>query len=132
MTLLEPEAMTPQSRCLLTCSLSILCARLLLAADPLATNSQFQIVRSFPVSEATWAEKVDDLYLVAAQRPVLVYRKTGPGEADYQEVNRIFPGLDGAIANCAVANGRLYVPASAHGLLAYRNEPARLFRVKVQ
>jgi hypothetical protein len=89
-------------------------------ADLLATKNHFQIVRSFPVSEATWAEKVGDLYLVAAQRSVLVYRRTGLGEADYQEVNRIFPGLDGTIENCAVANDRLYVPASAQGLLAFR------------
>ncbi len=109
-----------RSRSILTCSLSLLCASPLLAADPPATNSLFQIVRSFPVSEATWAEKVGDLYLVAAQRSVLVYRKTGPGEADYQEVNRIFPGLDGTIENCVVAHERLYVPASARGLLAYR------------
>jgi hypothetical protein len=112
--------MINRSRSILTCSLSLLCASPLLAADPPATNSHFQIIRSFPVSEATWAEKVGDLYLVAAVRSVLVYRKTGPGEADYQEVNRIFPGLDGTVENCAIANGRLYVPASAHGLLAYR------------
>jgi len=112
--------MTNRSRSILRCSLSLLCASPLLAADPPATNIHFQIVRSFPVSEATWAEKSGDLYLVAAQRSVLVYRKTGPGEADYQEVNRLFPGLDGAIENCAVARGRLYVPASTLGLLAYR------------
>ncbi len=80
----------------------------------------FEIVRSFPVSEATWAEKVGDLFLIAAERSVLVYRKTGPGETDCAEVNRIFPGLDGTIENCAVAAGRLYVPASGLGILAYR------------
>jgi hypothetical protein len=117
---IKPEAMTFRSPRLLACFLFLLCARAALAADPPATNSHFQIVESFPVSESTWAEKVGDLYLVAAQRSVLVYRKTGPGATDYQEVNRLFPGLDGAIENCAIAHGWLYVPASTLGLLAYR------------
>jgi len=72
------------------------------------------------VSEATWALRVGELYLAAAQRAVLVYRKTGPGIGDYEEVNRIFPGIDGRIENCAVGGDRLYVPATAQGLLAYR------------
>jgi hypothetical protein len=80
----------------------------------------FRIVRSFPVSEATWAAKVGDLYLVAAERSVLVYRKTGPEPSDYTEVNRIFPGSDGRIENCAIAGDLLYIPATAQGLLAYR------------
>jgi hypothetical protein len=114
------DPMKKIASCLLIYSLLLLVARLLWAAEPLPTNSHFKIVKSFPVSEASWAEKSGDLYLVAAARSVLVYRKTGPGEADYQEVNRLFPGLDGTIENCAIANGRLYVPASTQGLLAYR------------
>jgi hypothetical protein len=120
LNLLRTEAAALRSPRLLACFLSLLCVSSALAADPPPTNSPFQIVKSFPVSESTWAEKVGDLYLVAAQRSVLVYRKTGPGEADYQEVNRLFPGLDGTIENCAIAHGRLYVPASTLGLLAYR------------
>ncbi|MBM4091758.1 MAG: hypothetical protein FJ276_20375, partial [Planctomycetes bacterium] len=95
-------------------------------ADRPASQQQddgpFQIVRSFPVSEATWAAKVGELYLVAAQRSVLVYRKTGPAATDYREVNRIFPGVDGRIENCEIAGQWLYVPASGQGLLAYRLE----------
>jgi len=91
-----------------------------LSADALQAGGPFRIVRSFPVSEAAWAMKVGDLYLVAAERSVLVYRKTGPGVADYAEVNRILPGLDGRIENCAVVGDFLYVPATAQGLLAYR------------
>lgn len=60
--------MTLRSRRLLACFLSLLCASSLLAADPPATNGHFQIAKSFPVSEATWAEKGGDLYLVAARR----------------------------------------------------------------
>jgi hypothetical protein len=85
-----------------------------------AAAGPFAVVRSFPVSEATWAEAVGDLFLVAAQRAVLVYRKTGPGIGDCREVNRIVPGVDGRIENGAVADDRLYVPASAQGLFAYR------------
>ncbi len=83
-------------------------------------NLPFHALSSFPVSEATWAEKAADLYLVAAQRCVLVFRKVGPADTDYGQVNRIFPGLDGNIENMIVTSSRLYLPASAHGLLAYR------------
>jgi hypothetical protein len=51
---------------LLACFLAFFNTTSLLAADPPPTNSHFQIVKSFPVSEATWAEKAGDLYLVAA------------------------------------------------------------------
>ena len=81
-----------------------------------------QIVRSFPVSEATWAGKVGELNFVAALRSVFVYRQTGSNVTDYEEVNHIFPGADGRIENCAVTEDRLYVPATAQGLLAYRPE----------
>ena len=72
LNLLRTEAAALRSPRLLACFLFLLCVSSALAADLPATNSHFQITRSFPVSEATWAEKVGDLYLVAAQRSVLV------------------------------------------------------------
>ncbi|MFC1736441.1 hypothetical protein ACFL1X_09995, partial [Candidatus Hydrogenedentota bacterium] len=43
-----------------------------------STGGPFEIVKSFPVSEPTWGAKWNDLYIVAAQRSMLVFRKTGP------------------------------------------------------
>jgi len=64
--------MKHQLTTLLVAALAAAFSDKVLAADPPATNSHFQIVKSFPVSEA-----------------------------NYQEVNRVFPGLDGAIENGA-------------------------------
>lgn len=62
------------------------------AAPSRAGEGPFRLVRSYPVSEATWAGTAGDLYLVAAQRALLVYRKTGTAPASMREVNRIVVG----------------------------------------
>jgi len=90
------------------------------AAPSRAGEGPFRLVRSYPVSEATWAGTAGDLYLVAAQRALLVYRKTGTAPASMREVNRIVVGPEGRLANCQVEGGILYASAGAKGVLAYR------------
>jgi hypothetical protein len=81
-----------------------------LAGPALAqSDGPFRIVKSFPVSEPTWGAKVGDLYLVGAERAVLVYRRTGAGVGDYRLVNQLVPGLDGRIENGIVDGDWLYV-----------------------
>jgi hypothetical protein len=86
---------------------------------PSAQQEPFEIVNSFPVSEPTWGAKWKDLYLVAAQRSVLVFERTGPAPSDYRQVGMIYPGHDTDIKNGHIEDGLLYIGAKAEGLLAY-------------
>jgi hypothetical protein len=49
------DDMKIRSSRLLACFLSLVSVGFALASDSLATNSYFQITKSFPVSEATWS-----------------------------------------------------------------------------
>ncbi len=79
----------------------------------------FEIVKSFPVSEPTWGGKWNDLYLVAAQRSILVYRITGEKSSDYQLVATLYPSHNADFENCAIDGGLLFAATRDCGLLAY-------------
>lgn len=87
-------------------------------------SGPFEIIKSFPVSEPTWGAKWNDLYLVAAQRSVLVFEKTGPGASDYKQTGKLYPGHNSNIKNCQIVDGIIYFGAKAEGLVAYRLEEA--------
>lgn len=82
-------------------------------------QSPFKIVRSLPLSEPTYGARYGDLYIVAAERSLQVYRKTGLAPADYQQVNQIYTAPEMSISNFVISGNRLYVGAGPEGLLVY-------------
>lgn len=87
----------------------------------MAPNAErpFKIVRSLPLSEPTFGAKVGELYVVAAERSLQVYRKTGPAPTDYTRVNQLFTGPEMSISNFVTHGNSLYVGAGPEGLLVY-------------
>jgi hypothetical protein len=96
----------------------------------MASAEPFKIVRSLPISEPTWGAKCGDLYLVAAERSMLVYRKTGPAPADYQQVGMAYPGHDTDIKNARIDGDLIYFGAKSEGVVAYRIADLETFHAK--
>ncbi|MFC1734709.1 hypothetical protein ACFL1X_01235 [Candidatus Hydrogenedentota bacterium] len=82
----------------------------------------FNIVKSLPMSEPQWGAKWGDHYLVAAQRSVLVFEKTGSEETDYKQVGMIYPGHDTDIENCHIEGDLIYMGAKDSGLHVYHRQ----------